>query len=176
VFPIWRFAVTGEPDVFEPTDVFEGSDIFTSGVDWEPWTKVAQGNRKSRFFQPGIVVISDQDGVDASATKFRWFVDVPDRTDDYTELDVPNTGLDLLFYPKGYDNIPGGGQVALPFKGGPNGAPVPHVQRGLVNQTVGDEVKITNLTLSGCTVHVYNGGVAQTRSGVNLLVRGYGYA
>lgn len=176
VFPIWRFSSVGEPDAFNPADIFAETDIFTSGIEWEPWSKVAQGNRKSRFFQPGIVVISDEDSVNASATKFRWFVDVPDRTDDYTELSVPNTGLNLVFYPGGYDIAPGGGQVALPFKGGPNGATVPHVQRGLVDQTVGDEVKITNLTLAGCTVHVYNGGVAQTRSGVNLLVRGYGYA
>jgi hypothetical protein len=66
-----------------------------------------------------------------------------------------------------------GGTTPLPFNGGPNGSTVPHVQRAIVNGTNGDEVKITNLTLSGCTVHVVNAGANVTRSGVNLLVRGY---
>jgi hypothetical protein len=61
----------------------------------------------------------------------------------------------------------------LAFNGGPNGSTVPHVQRAIVNGTNGDEVKITSLTLAGCTVHVVNAGTNVTRSGVNLLVRGY---
>jgi hypothetical protein len=32
------------------------------------------------------------------------------------------------------------------------------VQRAIINGTNGDEVKITNLTLAGCTVHVVNAG------------------
>jgi hypothetical protein len=175
-FPIWRFASEGEPDIFAPIDIFSEPDIFTAGVELGSWTKVAQGDRKSRFFQPGFVIITDDETVDAVATKFSWFVDVPDRTDDYTNLDVPNTGYALTYYPGGFDNTPGGGAVALPFTGGPNGATIPHIQRAIVDATVGDEVKITNQTLAGCTVTVYNSGVAVTRSGVNLLVRGYGYA
>jgi hypothetical protein len=50
---------------------------------------------------------------------------------------------------------------------------VPHVQRAIVNGTNGDEVKVTGLTLSGCTVFVVNAGSNVTRSGVNLLVRGF---
>lgn len=174
-FPIWRFALDGTADDYAPADLYAESDVYTTGVNWGPWTKVAQGMRKGRYFQAGYVLITQDATVNALGTKFAWFVDVPDRDDDYTNLSVPNTGLALTFYPGGYDATPGGGAIASPFTGGPNGATVPHVQRGLINQTPGDEVKITSLTLNGCTVTVLNGGVAQTRSGVNLLVRGYGY-
>lgn len=119
------------------------------------------------------MLITDDATTDATGTKFRWFVDVPDRNDDYTELAVPDTGLAVTFYSGGFDGSPPGGLTPIPFNGGPNGALVPHVQRAIINGTNGDEVKVTNLTLAGCTVHVVNAGSNVARSGVNLLVRGY---
>jgi hypothetical protein len=171
-FPIWRFATEGSVDVFTPADVFAPADVFGAGVTWPDWVAIASGTRVARFFVPGFVVITDKEDVDATGTKFKWFVDVPDRTDDYTALSVPNTGLDIVFYPGGFNATPVGG-TATPFNGGPNGAPLPHVQRAIVDATNGDEVKITNLTLSGCTVHVVNAGTNVSRDGVNLLIRGY---
>jgi hypothetical protein len=172
-FPIWHFAVDGENDVFAPTDVFAPPDIFGGNAQWLDWVAIATGTRVARFFVPGLVVISDQADIDATGTKFSWFVDVPDRTDDYTDLNVADTGLDVVFYPGGFNAVPLVGAIATPFNGGPNGSDQPHVQRAIVNGTNGDEVKITNLTLAGCTVHVVNAGVNVTRAGVNLLVRGY---
>lgn len=172
-FPIWRFASTGDHDVFNPADVFGPTDVFGAGIDWGEWVRIAQGTRLSRYFQPGMVLITNREDTDATGTKFEWFVDVPDRTDDYTELTVPDTGLALTFYPGGYDQIPNPGIAALPFAGGPNGATIPHVQRAIVGGSNGDEVKVTGLTLAGCTIHVVNAGANVTRSGVNLLVRGY---
>jgi len=172
-FPIWRFASEGDNDVFAPTDVFNPPDVFAADIDWGDWVAIASGTRVSRYFQSGFVLITDREDTDATGTKFRWFVDVPDRTDDYTELAVPDTGLSVTFYTGGYDGTATPGATATPFNGGPNGADVPHVQRAIVNGTDGDEVKITNLTLAGCTVNVVNAGVNVTRSGVNLLVRGY---
>lgn len=172
-FPIWRFADTGDNDVFAPADIFTPTDVFAADVDWGEWVSIASGTRVSRYFEPGFVLITDEETVDATGTKFAWFVDVPDRTDDYTELSVPDTGLAVTFYPGGYHTTPGGGQTATPFNGGPNGSTVPHVQRAQVDNTNGDEVKITSLTLSGCTVHVVNAGSNVTRTGVNLLIRGY---
>lgn len=172
-FPVWRFADTGSQDVFNVTNIYSPSDIFATDIDWGDWVGIASGTRVSRYFQPGYVLITDREDVDATGTKFSWFVDVPDRTDDYTDLSVPDTGLDITFYEGGYNSIPTPGETALPFNGGPNGSTVPHVQRAIVNGTNGDEVKITNLTASGCTVHVVNAGSNVTRTGVNLLVRGY---
>ena len=172
-FPIWRFAADGENDVFTPPDVFAPPDVFSSDINFGDWVAIASGTRVARYYKPGFVLITDNEETDATGTKFSWFVDVPDRTDDYTELTVPDTGLDITFYAGGYDGDPAPGDPAVPFNGGPNGADVPHVQRAIVNGTNGDEVKITNLTLAGCTVHVVNAGVNVERSGVNLLVRGY---
>jgi hypothetical protein len=172
-FPIWRFATEGENDVFGPSDVFAPADVFGGNVTWLDWVQIASGTRVSRFFVPGFVLITDDETTDATGTKFKWFVDVPDRTDDYTELSVPDTGLDVTFYTGGYDGVPVPGATAVPFNGGPNGSLVPHVQRAIVDGTNGDEVKITNLTLAGCTVHVVNAGSNVTRDGVNLLIRGY---
>jgi hypothetical protein len=172
-FPIWRFATLGSLDVFGPADVFAPTDAFAADITWQDWVAIASGTRVARYFMPGFVVISDDAATNATGTKFSWFVDVPDRTDDYTELAVPSTGLAVTFYPGGFDGAAVVGQVALPFNGGPNGSLVPHVQRAIVNGTNGDEVKITNLTLSGCTVNVVNAGTNVTRTGVNLLVRGF---
>jgi hypothetical protein len=172
-FPIWRFAVDGENDVFGPADVFNPTNVFAGNVTWLDWVAIASGTRVSRFFVPGFVLITDNETTNATGTKFSWFVDVPDRNDDYTALSVPDTGLDVTFYSGGYNTAPLGGTTAVPFNGGPNGSTVPHVQRAIINGTNGDEVKITNLTLSGCTVHVVNAGSNVTRPGVNLLVRGY---
>jgi hypothetical protein len=172
-FPIWRFATSGNNDVFEPADVFGPTDVFAGNIGWGNWVAIAQGTRVARYFRPGFVLISDRADTNAVGTKFQWFVDVPDRTDDYTNLTVPTGGLDVTFYPGGFTAAPAGGAVATPFNGGPNGSTVPHVQRSIVNATNGDEVRITNLTAAGCTVTVINAGVAVNRPGVNLLVRGY---
>lgn len=169
-FPIWRFGIVGENDIFNPTNIFDPTDVFQSN-EWQDWVSIASGNRVARFFQPGFVLITDKEDTNAVGTKFKWFVDVPDRNDDYTNLSVPNTGLDIVFCPGGYDATPTG--TAVPFNGGTNGASAPHVQRAIIDGTNGDEVKITNLTLTGCTIHVVNAGSNVTRTGVNLLVRGY---
>jgi hypothetical protein len=173
-FPIWRFASSGTNDVFTPADIFAPTDVFESGdIAWLNWVAIASGTRVSRYFRPGYVLITNDAKTDATGTKFSWFVDVPDRTDQYTNLSVPNTGLNVTFYSGGYDSAPAGGTVPVPFNGGPNGSTVPHVQRAIINGTNGDEVKITSLTLAGCTVNVVNAGANVTRSGVNLLVIGF---
>jgi len=172
-FPIWRFAVDGIVDVFAPADIFVPTDVFTADIHWGAWVAIPSGTRVERYFQPGYVLITNDANTNATGTKFSWFVDVPDRTDDYTGLAVPNTGLAITFYSGGYDGTPTPGAAAVPFNGGPNNSTVPHVQRAIVNGTNGDEVKITSLTLSGCTIFVVNAGTNVTRSGVNLLVRGF---
>jgi hypothetical protein len=172
-FPIWRFATEGETDVFAPDDVFAPADIFGGEISWLDWVAIASGTRVSRYFVPGLVLITDREDTDATGTKFAWFVDVPDRTDDYTELDVPDTGLEVTFYSGGYNGEPTPGVDPVPFNGGPNGADVPHVQRAIVDGNNGDEVKVSSLTAAGCTVHVVNAGSNVARAGVNLLVRGY---
>nr|WP_041756622.1 host specificity factor TipJ family phage tail protein [Bradyrhizobium sp. ORS 278] len=172
-FPIWRFATGAGNDVFAPADVFAATDVFSADIAWGDWTAIATGTRVARYFQAGIVLITGREDTSAVGTKFSWFVDVPDRTDDYTAMTVPDTGLDVTFYSGGYNGTPTSGAAATPFNGGPNGSPVPHVQRAIVNGTNGDEVKVTNVTLSGCRVFVVNAGSNVTRAGVNLLVRGF---
>jgi hypothetical protein len=112
-FPIWRFAPTGDNDVFSVPDVFNPTDIFQGDVNWSDWIAIASGTRVSRFFQPGYVLITNDETTDATGTKFSWFVDVPDRTDDYVGLTVPDTGLDVVFYPGGYNGTPAGGTDSL---------------------------------------------------------------
>jgi hypothetical protein len=70
------------------------ADVFTAGVTWEDWTKRSHRERASlAFLSARSGGDHDKRDVDATATKFRWFVDVPDRDDDYTALAVPDTGL-----------------------------------------------------------------------------------
>lgn len=174
--PIWRFATIGETDVFAPDDIFEPSDIFTGDITWGDWVAVTQGARKARYFQPGLVLISDEATVDATGTGFQWFVDVPDRIDKYTKLTIPSAGYALSFYEGGYTEEPPAEGEPTPFKGGPRSAPGegdPHAQWSVVPPTQGDDIEITDLTLAGCTVHCLNGGSPVTRAGVNLLFHAY---
>jgi hypothetical protein len=146
--------------VFEPADVFDPTDIFAGNIGWGDWVAIAQGTRVARYFRPGFVLITDKRRHQRDGTKFQWFVDVPDRTDDYTNLTVPTGRARRHVLSRRLHAAPAGGAVATPFNGGPNGSTVPHVQRSIVNATNGDEVKITNLTLAGCTVTVVNAGAA----------------
>lgn len=173
-FPIWRFADTGEADVFAEPDVFAPADVFTADIAFGDWVAVPSGTRVSRYFEAGYVLITDQEITNATGTKFKWFVDVPDRVDHYTDLSVPDTGLSVTFFAGGYSEMPTPGATATPFNGGPGGSLVPHVQTAIVDGTNGDEVKITDLTVAGCTVHVVNAGSNVTRpGGINILVLGY---
>lgn len=172
-FPIWRFADGDDIDVFAPGDIFSPPDIFSADVNWGDWTQIASGTRKSRYFQPGFVLITDDEGINATGTKFSWFVDVPDRQDNYTNLTIPDTGFSLVFYKNGYDATPLPGTNPLHFNGGPNGAIVPQILSAIVNPTNGDAVKITSLTADGCTLNVVNAGSNVTRSGVNIFAVGF---
>lgn len=172
-FPIWRFAITGVPDVFGPADVFSPPDVFDVGIDWQPWTKLAAGTRFARFYRAGYVLISEKADVNAVGSAFNWFVDVPDRVDHYTNLTVPIGGLDITFVAGGYDAAEPLGAVHTAFNFGPNDAALPHTKPSIVSGVAGDKVRVENLTLAGCRLFVDDASnAAVERGGVGVLVFG----
>jgi hypothetical protein len=96
---------------------------------------------------------------------------------------VPPTGTNVTFTPDGAS--------AAPFNGGPNGGTisggpgliypnpnaVPGTQAEVMNtidnpKRNGDDIFISNLTLSGCTIQVQNGGIGVQR---NVTLQVYGF-
>lgn len=167
LIPVIRFASTAAVDVFALADAFVPTDIFLGAAAWDKWRPFSPGSYKGRLFQIGLVGISSELGIDSILSEFKWLIDVPDRMDHYTDLNVPVLGYDIVFRPDG--------GTTAPFNGGPNGASLPHISSTIIGAVEGDEVRISNLTVDGCKVKVYNRVSAAfvIRTGVNVEAFGY---
>ncbi|MEN6535656.1 MAG: host specificity factor TipJ family phage tail protein [Bryobacteraceae bacterium] len=142
--PVW-----GDVQIWSP-DVYQGW-IFQLGIQFDILTT-------SQLPNPGAIAVLEG---------WIWTIDVPDRFDSYQSLTVPSgTGLAITFQPSG-------GASPLPFNGGINAEPLPHLTPSIENPNAGDLVTWTDLTLSGVTLKVMNSGISVGGSNVNLLVRGY---
>lgn len=169
VYPVIRVGTADDPDVFAPSDIFAENDAFAAGITWGAWQKWSPDVYVGRFYQLGLIFEILDVGVGAIAygTSFSWIVDVEDRLDRYQNLTVPVGGLDIEFTPTGYDD-------PVAFKGGINNDTLPHILTDLVDRPSGYQIKVTNLTLSGCHVTVLNAsGVDVGSAGVNILAQGY---
>lgn len=163
-----------EPDILSMPDIL-GSEstrfvnvfieiaVSQDGVIWAPWQKFSPGVYLGRAFNFRVDLETDDPNTVAYCTQFAFTVDVPDRIDYLTNIAVPNTGLAVVFQPRG-------AATPAPFNGGPD-AGLPHWTGS--SPTAGDVVYVTGLTNSGCTVFVSNGGVNVTRSGVNINFVGW---
>lgn len=170
IIPVVRIAASGAADAFAPADVFDTAavpDIFQAGVEWEAWRPFSPGGYKGRYFQIGMVGVSTDAGVNPSCPAFSWLIDVPDRIDHYSDLTVPVAGYAITFRPDG-------SATDAPFNGGPRATALPHISHTIIDGALGDRVTVTDLTVNGCTVHVYDAdGIAVERDGVYIEAFGY---
>jgi hypothetical protein len=85
-------------------------------------------------------------------TAFSFSVDVPDLTQTNTNVSISAGGTNVTF-PQNFHSLP-------------------NTQITIVNATAGDDVILTNQTVSGFTIQVKNGGSGVARV-INWLSQGY---
>ncbi|MCE9561881.1 MAG: phage tail protein [Planctomycetes bacterium] len=147
-------------------DVYPEIALSQDGVTFGPWQKYAAGFYQAQKYTARMQLLTYDPNVEAILQGFTFAVDVPDRDDHYVNLTIPAPGLNLSFTPDGT-------ATPKPFNGGPQGSPdLPAVQVTLLNAQAGDDVVVSSLTLSGCTLQVLNGGVGVPRNG-SILAQGY---
>ncbi len=135
------------------------------GGIWGDWQKYVTGVYVGNKFDARVDLQTFDPTVQAHLSDFIFSVDVPDRVDHYTNQALLAGGTAITFQPDG------SGTPAA-FNGGPGGALVPNIQVTILNATAGDDVVLTGVSLSGCTVQVVNGGIGVARN-ANVIAQGY---
>jgi hypothetical protein len=135
------------------------------GAAWGDWQKYVAGQYVGDKFDARCQLITYDSTVQAHLSEFFFSVDVPDRVDHYTNIALLAGGSTVTFQPD-YASSP------APFNGGPGGAIVPNIQVTILGATAGDDVVVSGVSLSGCTVQVVNGGVGVVRN-VSVVAQGY---
>jgi hypothetical protein len=130
---------------------------------WGGWQKYVPGSYPGRFVNWRVWVKSPNINTLGTLLDLAAQCSVDDRVDHYY-VTVPSTGLLITFEPDG-TSTPGA------FNKGLNGSTVPFVQ--VSNLQAGDSYQISGLTTASCTVTIYSGGVAVTRSNVVVIVTGF---
>ena len=121
------------------------------------WQNFLPGYYKARYFKARLLISTSDLTITPVAADFVMTVDVPDRVDT-GQITTAEAGSAVTY--------------TAPFNGGATGLTVPAVQLTIVNAQAGDDVVLSNQTLSGFTVRVTNAGVGVSRA-VNWLSQGY---
>ncbi len=135
-----------------------------NGFSWGAWQKYVAGVYVGNKFDARCQLITYDPTVQGHLSQFVFSVDVPDRIDHYTNVALAALGTAITFRPDGGS--------AAPFNGGPSGATVPNIQVTILGATAGDDVVLTGVSLSGCTVQVVNGGSGVIRN-ANVIAQGF---
>ena len=166
--------VSVDDNILEVTNVLLASDVLNSALGVQitiqaqiaiagasgvfgSWQNFLPGFYNGRYFKARILISTSDVSINAVVTDFIFSVDVPDRVD--TGQVTTNIAGSTVTY-------------VAPFIGGATGMTVPAVQLTIVNAQAGDDIILTNETLSGFDVQILNGGTGVVRT-VNWLAQGY---
>lgn len=148
------------------TTIYPELSVSTDGLSYGPWTKFSAGGAVQAWkFRARMQLQTNDPLTQVALTSFSFAVDVPDRTDHYSNLAVGAGGLTITFTP---DHT----ITAAAFNGGPGSDVLPHVQGTILNAQQGDQLVLIVTDRASCTVQVINGGVGVART-VNVLAQGY---
>ncbi|MDR3495362.1 MAG: hypothetical protein P4L82_12245, partial [Ancalomicrobiaceae bacterium] len=157
------------PNVFATADIFSsglpGNDIFGAGIVWSAWQKFIPGVYSGMLFKFRVVLTTLSLKAIPYCLGFSFQVTVPSRSDHYTQLSVPSTGLTITFRPDGASS-------AGAFNGGPNGATLPLVDVSYQPQT-GDTYQVTGLSASQATISFFNSSGAAVARTADVIAYGY---
>ena len=166
--------VSVDDNILEVTNVLLASDVLNSALGVQitiqaqiaiagaggvfgAWQNFLPGFYNGRYFKARVLISTSDLSINAVVTDFIFTVDVPDRVD--TGQVTTNIAGSTVTY-------------VAPFIGGATGMTVPAVQLTIVNAQAGDDIILTNETLSGFDVQILNGGTGVVRT-VNWLAQGY---
>ena len=147
-------------------DVYPQIRLSQDGTTWGAWQPYVAGVYSAMAYDAQIVLATYDPTVQAVLSGFTFAVDVPDRNDHYVSKAIAAGGTTINF-------TPDGSSTPTPFNGGTAGSPsAPAIQVTINGATAGDDVILSAVTLSSCTVQVVNGGVGVARN-VTILAQGY---
>lgn len=166
--------VSVDDNILEVTNVLLASDVLNSALGVQitiqaqiaiagasgvfgAWQNFLPGFYNGRYFKSRVLISTSDLSINAVVTDFIFSVDVPDRVD--TGQVTTNIAGSTVTY-------------VASFIGGATGMTVPAVQLTIVNAQAGDDIILTNETLSGFDVQILNGGTGVVRT-VNWLAQGY---
>lgn len=129
-----------------------------NGTTWGAWMNYAPGSYVGRTFDMQMLLASSDVNVFPSVTALTFTVDVPDRIDADSSVNVPIAGLSVTY--------------ASPFNGGPNNSATPAVSVAILNAVSGDTVVFSSSTVNGFALTVVNGGSAVQRT-ISWIAQGY---
>lgn len=135
-----------------------------ASATWSPWQKYVPGQYQARLVNWRLAIQAPNPGVQAIVTALKAQCSVEDRVDHYLGVTVPSAGLPITFTPDGATS-------AAQFNKGPTGSTLPLVT--VSNLQAGDTYQIGSLNLTGCTVTIFNSGVAVSRANVNVTAQGF---
>lgn len=163
-----------DENILDVADVFTLTDVLSNALGtkvkitpqialgnnagvYGDWQAYLPGYYNARYFKARVLIETSDPNINVQVTDFIISVDVPDRVD--TGQVSTATGGTTVTY-------------AAPFLGGASGMTVPAVQLTIVNATAGDDIILSNETLSGFDVQVLNSGSGVVRT-INYLSQGY---
>lgn len=147
-------------------NVYPEIALSQDGTTWGAWQKYSVGSYTAMAFKARMQLQITDLNIKAELSAFVFSVDVPDRDDHYVNQTIASGGTTITF-------TPDGSATPAPFNGGPQGSPsAPAIQVTVLNAAAGDQVIVSSVSLSSCTIQVKNGGVGVPRT-ANVLVEGY---
>ena len=125
---------------------------------WSDWRDYVPGLTVARHFDVRLQLESRDPLVTPVVDSFSWSVDMPDRQDHGTHVQVPVDGLTVVYQ--------------APFNGGPSGEDQPNVLVTVIEAAAGDVVELTGSTLAGFSVRI-RGGTGYVSRAINWIAQGY---
>lgn len=125
---------------------------------WGAWQNYAPVQYNARHFDGRILLASSDAQVYPLLSGYSFGVDVPDRSESFTNVALAGGGTTLTY--------------SKPFNGGPGAAATPNVQVTIRNAQAGDDVVRSAESLTGLTLQIMNGGSGVAR---NADIQALGY-
>ena len=164
-------------DLYEATDLYAVTDLYEGVSVWSDWQDFTPGVYLGRLFNFRLLLETVDPNTICYDLEFTFTVDVPDRIDSNGIVGGVLTSLTNLLLDAAGTTITFASNtqtaaVGEAFNGGPGGSSVPNIQVTIRGATAGDDVMVTAVSLSGCTVRVMNAGAGAAR---NVDIRPQGY-
>lgn len=175
VRPQIQVAQTANSDLYTSGDLYGEPDLYAGAVAWGDWQDFTPGVYLGQFFNFRLLLETVDPNTICYDLEFSFTVDVPDRIDSNGIVSASLTSLTNLLLGTGGTTITfvaNTGTTAEPFNGGPGGTTAPNIQVTIRDAVAGDDVVLSSVSLSGCTIQVKNGGSGVARH-VDVRPQGY---
>ena len=145
----------------EPSDkVIATLQIRTTQTDpasnptWTPYQPLVVGDFQARGFQFRVVITSSDSSRNIAISALGVVIDMPDRNEKANNITVPSSGLSVSY--------------ANPFK------TVPYLGITGQNLSQSDYWVVSNETVSGFSILIYNSGGTAIQKNINYMATGFG--